>query len=102
LIHGIDTLHSLFTACQEHPMPTTARVFMNGRSQALRLPAKMRLHTPEVRIEQIGNALWVQPHGAATTDMGQWLQAFYATTEQLPPDFLADRTDPPAQERDWS
>lgn len=83
-------------------MPTTARVFMNGRSQALRLPAKMRLNTPEVRIEQIGNALWVQPQGAAATDMGQWLQAFYATTEPLPPDFLADRTDPPAQERDWS
>lgn len=83
-------------------MTTTARIFMSGRSQALRLPARLRMPTQEVRIEQIGNALWIQPQAEPHADMGQWLQAFYASTEPLPPDFLADRVDPPAQERDWS
>ena len=83
-------------------MTTTAKLFMSGRSQAIRLPAKLRLQAQEVRIEQIGNALWLQPQTEPGADMGQWLQDFYACTEALPPDFLADRQDPPAQDRDWS
>lgn len=83
-------------------MTITAKLFMSGRSQAIRLPAKLRLQAQEVRIEQIGNALWVQPETAANDNMGQWLQDFYATTQALPPDFLADRQDAPPQERDWT
>ena len=83
-------------------MTTTAKLFMSGRSQAIRLPAKLRLQAQEVRIEQIGNALWVQPEAEASDNMGKWLQAFYATTEALPSDFLADRNDAPPEQRDWS
>jgi len=84
-------------------MTITAKLFMSGRSQALRLPAKLRLQAvQEVRIEQIGSALWLQPETSATNNMGQWLQDFYASSEALPPDFLADRQDPPPQERDWT
>ena len=83
-------------------MTITAKLFMSGRSQAIRLPAKLRLQAQEVRIEQIGNALWVQPEIAGSDNMGQWLQDFYATTEALPPDFLAERNDAPPQERDWT
>lgn len=83
-------------------MTITAKLFMSGRSQAIRLPVKLRLQAQEVRIEQIGNALWVQPETAASNNMGQWLQDFYATTEALPADFLVDRQDAPPQERDWS
>lgn len=82
-------------------MTTKAKVFMSGRSQAIRLPAKLRIQTSEVVIEQIGSALWVQPMAQATQDMGAWLQAFYDSAEPLPADFLAQRHDPPAQERDW-
>ena len=81
---------------------TTAKLFMSGRSQAIRLPAKLRLQAQEVRIEQIGNALWVQPETAAINNMGQWLEDFYATAEALPPDFLADRNDAPPEQRDWT
>ena len=81
---------------------TTAKLFMSGRSQAIRLPAKLRLQAQEVRIEQVGNALWVQPETTAIDNMGQWLQDFYATTEALPPAFLADRNDAPAEQRDWT
>ena len=83
-------------------MTITAKLFMSGRSQAIRLPAKLRLQAQEVRIEQIGKALWVQPETATSGNMGQWLEDFYATTEALPPDFLADRHDAQPEERDWT
>lgn len=82
-------------------MTITARVFMSGRSQALRLPARLRLQAKEVRIEQIGNDLWLHPESSSEKDMGLWLQQFYASTEALPAEFLADRQDPAPQERDW-
>ncbi|MFM7026349.1 MAG: antitoxin [Limnohabitans sp.] len=83
-------------------MTITARVFMSGRSQALRLPARLRLQTKEVRIEQVGGDLWLHPETPPEKDMGLWLRQFYASTEPLPEEFLADRQDAPAQERDWS
>ena len=83
-------------------MSTTAKVFMSGRSQAIRLPAKLRLQTKEVQIEQIGDALWLKPQNGIKQDMSQWLAAFYENTEPLPADFLNDRKDLPLQERDWS
>lgn len=83
-------------------MATTAKIFMSGRSQALRLPAKLRLQATEVIIEQIGNDMWLHPVTPQTQDMGLWLQQFYATTEPLPPDFMSDRVDEAAQERDWT
>ena len=83
-------------------MTTTAKVFMSGRSQALRWPAKFRLKAKEVRLEQIGNDIWLHPEVPQEQDMAKWLQQFYAATEALPADFLADRSDAPAQERDWT
>ncbi len=83
-------------------MTTTAKLFMSGRSQAIRLPAKLRLDATQVRIEQIGNALWVQPEAAPEKSMGVWLQGFYQATPTLPEIFLSERNDVPAQTRDWS
>jgi antitoxin VapB len=83
-------------------MTIIARVFMSGRSQALRWPAKMRLQAQEVRLEQIGNDIWLHPEVPQDKNLGRWLQQFYASTEPLPADFLAERNDAPAQERDWS
>ncbi len=83
-------------------MSTVAKLFMSGRSQAIRLPAKLRLQAQQVRIEKIGGALWMEPEAGTPTDMAQWLQAFYQSTEALPPDFMAGRDDPVPQARDWS
>ncbi len=83
-------------------MTITARVFMSGRSQALRLPARLKLQAKEVRLEQIGKDIWLHPETPAEQDMGVWLQQFYVDTEPLPAEFLADRQDAPAQERDWT
>lgn len=83
-------------------MSTTAKLFMSGRSQAIRLPAKLRLDAKEVRIEQVGKALWVQAEPEPSQNMADWLATFYQTTEPLPAAFLADRMDEPPQSRDWS
>lgn len=83
-------------------MTTKAKLFMSGRSQAIRLPAKLRIEASEVLIEQIGSALWVQPQAEPAADMGSWLASFYASTDPLPDEFLVERSDPPAQQRDWS
>lgn len=82
-------------------MSSIAKLFMSGRSQAIRLPARLRLAASEVSIEQIGRSLWVQPQAEAASDMGVWLQDFYASTAPLPEDFLAERGDTPPQERAW-
>ena len=83
-------------------MTITAKLFMSGRNQAIRLPAKLRLQAKEVRIEQVGNALWVQPESSPDQSMADWLSCFYDATEPLPDTFLADRNDGPPQTRDWS
>ena len=83
-------------------MTVIAKLFMSGRSQAIRLPVKLRLDAKEVRIEQVGNALWVQPEPSLHQSMADWLKGFYETTEPLPDGFLSDRNDIPAQTRDWS
>ncbi|UUZ63784.1 AbrB/MazE/SpoVT family DNA-binding domain-containing protein [Polaromonas sp. P1-6] len=80
-------------------MSITAKLFMSGRSQAIRLPAKLRLDAKEVRIEQIGSALWVQPEVSPGQSMAEWLAVFYETSDALPDNFLADRKDSPPQTR---
>ena len=82
-------------------MGVTAKLFMSGRSQAIRLPAKLRLDAKEVLIEQVGSALWVQPQATPGQTMAEWLAGFYQTSDALPDDFLADRKSSPPQARDW-
>lgn len=83
-------------------MSITAKLFMSGRSQAIRLPAKLRLDAKEVSIEQVGNALWIQPQTLPAGNMADWLTGFYASSDALPDNFLAERIDAAPQERDWS
>lgn len=82
-------------------MTITAKLFMSGRSQAIRLPAKLRLQAKEVRIEQLGDALWLHPQTEVSQDMSKWLADFYATTPTLPDDFLTERQDALPESRDW-
>ena len=39
----------------------TAKIFENGRSQAVRLPKKFRFNTDEVVIQQLGDAVILVP-----------------------------------------
>ena len=83
-------------------MTMTAKLFMSGHSQAIRLPAKLRMDAKEVRIEQVGNALWVQPEPLPGQSLADWLRGFYEVTAPLPDTFLANCNDGPPQTRDWS
>lgn len=79
-------------------MLQTAKLFMNGRSQAVRLPAEFRFEGKEVFVEKRGDSVILHPKPAS---LANWLEEFYATHEPLPDDFLADRGDGPPQDREW-
>ena len=42
-------------------MGSTAKIFMTGRSQAVRLPKEFRFESDEVRIRKEGNAVILEP-----------------------------------------
>lgn len=76
-------------------MTATAKLFMNGRSQAVRLPAEFRFQGTEVFIERQGEAIVLRPKPVGWDD-------FFAATPRTPDDFLAGREQEPPQERDWA
>lgn len=73
-------------------MPRTAKVFMSGRSQAVRLPAEFRFETREVFIEKKGDMVLLKPKPEG------WAE-FFDRTAAVPSDFLSDREDLPAEPR---
>jgi antitoxin VapB len=73
----------------------TAKIFQNGRSQAIRLPKAFRLSGTEVRISRDGNRIILEPLEQSWDD---WLLAI----EQFSDDFMAQgREQPAVQEREW-
>ena len=65
----------------------TAKVFANGRSQAVRLPKDFRFNTKEVYINKIDNVIMLIPKESPWTSMIDSLDKF---TE----DFMAERNQP--------
>jgi len=66
-------------------MTKTAKLFKNGRSQAVRLPKEFRLPGSEVYIERRGSLVILRP--MAKLD---W-EEFFSRPSPVPPDFLQDR-----------
>jgi antitoxin VapB len=75
-------------------MAATAKLFMNGRSQAVRLPVEFRFEGTEVLIERDGDAVVLRPKPEGWDD-------FFAAESRTPDDFLADRERQAPQDRDW-
>jgi len=77
-------------------MPRTAKLFQNGRSQAVRLPAEFRFDATEVYIrkdEETGDVI-------LSRRPETWDDFFDLVREtNLPADFMADRGDTPPQRR---
>ncbi len=67
-------------------MNKTAKIFKNGRSQAVRLPAEFRFSTHEVFIERQGDAIVLRPKPESWDD-------FFLRPSKVPADFLSDRND---------
>jgi antitoxin VapB len=81
-------------------MATTpkAKVFMNGRSQAVRIPAAFRFDAKEVYIRRSENGdvvLSTRPEAKTLKEVFAMLDA-----AGVPEDFLSDRDTRPAEERD--
>lgn len=73
----------------------TAKIFQNGRSQAVRLPKAFRLPGTEVKISRDGSRIILEPLEQSWDD---WLLAI----EQFSDDFMAQgRDQPDVQEREW-
>ena len=74
--------------------PHTAKLFMNGRSQALRLPKAYRFDTEEVYISRQGKDLLI------SAKRPSW-DEFFDTEPVFDDEFMSDRLDTPAQDRSF-
>jgi antitoxin VapB len=74
-----------------------ARVFMNGRSQAVRIPAEFRFSTDEVYVRQdpqTGDLI-------LSESPSNWHDIFAALDEaNFPPEFMADRQQGDSEDRE--
>jgi antitoxin VapB len=71
----------------------TAKLFMNGRSQAVRLPKGFRFEGEEVFVKKVGNAVVLLPRQRS------W-QTLYESLGSFSEDFMEERGQPVAgQER---
>ncbi len=71
----------------------TAKIFMNGQSQAIRLPKEFRFEGNQVYIRRIGKAVILQPQADS------W-DTLFSALDQFSPDFMEHREQPPVQERE--
>lgn len=70
----------------------TAKIFENGRSQAVRLPKKFRFDAEEVYIQQVGNAVLLVPKDEIWQTFLEGLNDFTADfMENGREEFAADR-----------
>lgn len=69
-------------------MTQTAKLFVNGRSQAVRLPAEFRFEGKEVYVERVEGGILLRAKPQTVAD---WLEDVYTHTEAFPDDFLVDR-----------
>lgn len=76
-------------------MGKSAKIFMNGRSQAVRLPKEFRFDCDEVYVEKQGDTLIIS---ALQPDWDE----FFDEVSVFGDHFLAEREDLPPQERNYS
>lgn len=70
-----------------------AKLFKNGRSQAVRLPKKFRFEGEEVYIKKVGEAVVLIPYHTPWKTLINSLSLFT-------PDFMEDRAQPSIQDRE--
>ena len=71
----------------------TAKIFINGKSQAIRLPKKFRFNEKEVSITPLGKGVVIQPIHKT------WEATFKELISIPNNEFLNDREDLPPQKR---
>ncbi|KPV50927.1 virulence factor [Kouleothrix aurantiaca] len=71
----------------------TAKIFQNGKSQAIRLPKEYRFRGTQVYVKRVGNAVVLIP------EHDSW-QTLLDSLELFSDDFMAERQQPAPQARD--
>ena len=71
-----------------------AKIFMNGRSQAVRLPKDFRFDCDQVYVRKLGDEIILSPRKSSWDD-------FFKQESAFGEDFLQDREDDLPQERDF-
>lgn len=71
---------------------STAKLFQNGRSQAVRLPKEFRFEGREVQIKRVGNAVMLLPQAQSWDSLFQCLTKFES-------DFEIKREQPALQQK---
>lgn len=71
----------------------TAKLFRNGRSQAVRLPKEFRFEGAEVFIKRVGKAIVLIPYREP------W-QTLFDSLDQFSDDFMETRNQPEQQARE--
>jgi antitoxin VapB len=70
-----------------------AKIFMNGQSQAVRLPKEFRFNEDEVSVQKFGEGVLILP-------IIKSMFAFRESLKKFSDDFLSERSQPPMQNRD--
>jgi antitoxin VapB len=76
-------------------MTQLAKVFLNGRSQAIRIPKEFRVESDEVYIEKVGDTLVITPKKE-----NHWDSFSEALEKVDTSDFMKERTEPPMDKRE--
>jgi antitoxin VapB len=72
----------------------TAKIFTNGKSQAVRLPKEFRFEGKEVFIKRVGNTVVLIPKSQNT------LETWFLSLKNFSEDFMEERVQPPQQIRE--
>ena len=76
-------------------MSSVAKIFITGRSQAVRLPKAYRFDTDEVFIEKVGNTVILRPKQDEPGEWGTRLHAILSGWEGMPEEIERKHTLPP-------
>jgi antitoxin VapB len=70
-----------------------AKVFMNGQSQAVRLPKEFRFEEDEVTVQKFGDGVLILP-------VSKSLSVFKNSLKNFSDDFMSERNQPDQQKRE--
>jgi antitoxin VapB len=77
-------------------MSATAKLFMHGRSQAVRLPKEFRFEGSEVRVSKVGDKVILEPMAKQPIDFDKfWAELDALGAREFLPDGIPD--DPPLE-----
>jgi antitoxin VapB len=79
-------------------MTDRAKIFMHGRSQAVRLPKEFRLPGKEVKVSRVGRGVLLEPVEKKMTQ--DEIEAVFREIDRIGGDFMPDGRNQPSMPED--